>query len=621
VARGPALDPTEHNLQLWGHKKADRFADDELTGIANLRRLSKLVICQQPITRLPAIHPDAPLEELSLLDCAALTSLAGIEKLTRVNSVLLDDLPGLDVETAFKQLSRLPGLTSLELRGPQWHELPKSAARLSKLQWLHLRDCTAIDLESVCTVLRSTRTLKRLTIEPVVKRFDVALPSEIGKLTSLEELDAARVISVPDEIGDLGKLETLVLRSGTYRSVPRTIRQLQKLKRLELSSKVLRDLPDEICELTELAELSVSGKVAELPANVGALSALRALNVRYTPLKTLPSSIRQLDKLTSLRVHDNTAIPDVVYKLPLTETEGPFDRAKLAPPSSIPGKKYVLIQNINDVPGDLVITKELAVQTEDTPPLNLLATAHALEVLELWSRESERVLAALPSPERLDRLSLWSVPCPALGRFTNLTSLHVATKRASRLPKSLAACTRLEALHLALAGLEEVPPLDALSALRSLWLSNVNSAKVKGLANFAKPPGLVKVTLDRMTNLDLGAWCSWLSSRPLTSLSIRECPLEELPAELGRLTRLEELVIEGTTVREIPDAIGAVTALTHLQIESPQLASVSPELQRCTKLERVIVSEDAPIVPQLKKRLPPGGWRKATRGRAVIYAR
>jgi Leucine-rich repeat (LRR) protein len=441
------------------------------------------------------------------------------------------------------------------------------------------------------------------------------------ELAALEELEAARVITVPDEIGDLRKLETLVLSRGTYRSLPATIGRLVKLKRLELSSKALRELPDEICELPELVELSISGRLTELPANLGALSTLRALNVRYAALRTLPSSIGKLDKLTTLCVHDDTAVPDVVYELPLTETEGPFDEARLAPPSSIPGKKYVLIQNVDEVPGDLVVTKKLAVQTQDTPPLELLATAHALEELELWSRESERVLAALPSPERLHTLSLSSEPCPALGRFTNLTSLYVGTKRASRLPKSLAACTRLEVLHVSLDALEEVPRLATLTELRSLWLSSVNAAKVKGLANFAQPPGLSKVTLDRITNLDLGAWCSWLADRPLTSLSIQDCPLDALPKELGKLTKLEELAIEDSTVRAIPDAIGALAALTQLQVESPKLASISPELARCTKLRQVIVSDDAAVVPELKKRLPPGRWCKATRRGAVIYAR
>lgn len=64
-----------------------------------------------------------------------------------------------------------------------------------------------------------------------------ALPSEIGRLTSLTSLDASgnRMTGVPAEVGQLSRLEELDLSDNQLTGLPLELGNLQQLKRLDLS--------------------------------------------------------------------------------------------------------------------------------------------------------------------------------------------------------------------------------------------------------------------------------------------------------------------------------------------------------------------------------------------------
>jgi hypothetical protein len=64
---------------------------------------------------------------------------------------------------------------------------------------------------------------------------------------------------LPDEIGELRRLESLNVSDNQLSTVPQTLSRLRRLKSLYLHGNVLRTLPVEIVKLKRLAELSLRG--------------------------------------------------------------------------------------------------------------------------------------------------------------------------------------------------------------------------------------------------------------------------------------------------------------------------------------------------------------------------
>jgi len=82
-------------------------------------------------------------------------------------------------------------------------------------------------------------------------------------------------------------------------------------------------------------------------------------------------------------------------------------------------------------------------------------------------------------------------------------------------------------------------------------------------------------------------------------LNVLYLGLTRLPPEIGQLTALTELYLNGNQLSSLPPEIGQLTALTELYLNDNQLSSLPPELQRLTRLERLFLHGN----PQLA--LPP----------------
>ncbi|KAH0716078.1 hypothetical protein KY284_008983 [Solanum tuberosum] len=146
-------------------------------------------------------------------------------------------------------------------------------------------------------------------------KYLVALPSSICKLKGLVKLDVsncAKLESLPEEIGDLGKLEQLDANYTLISRPPSSIVRLNKLKLLNFTKVKSEDrlffvfpqVNEGLLSL-EYLDLSYCNIIdGGLPEDIGSLSSLKKLNLSVNNFEHLPRSIAQLGALEYLLLSD-----------------------------------------------------------------------------------------------------------------------------------------------------------------------------------------------------------------------------------------------------------------------------------------------------------------------------
>jgi hypothetical protein len=157
--------------------------------------------------------------------------------------------------------------------------------------------------------------LEALEISCMEKLED--LPEEVGQLQKLEELvidngnGCSMNVSLPRSIGGLASLRVLRLygaldprdlerpaRSPKGKALPETFANLQKLQELDLGRNGLRAVPPQVASLRGLKKLSLDyNDLREIPSFVGDLPNLEELSVNANGGVTLPPSLAKLKGL------------------------------------------------------------------------------------------------------------------------------------------------------------------------------------------------------------------------------------------------------------------------------------------------------------------------------------
>lgn len=125
--------------------------------------------------------------------------------------------------------------------------------------------------------------------------------------------------SVPEEIGELTNLTTLILHSNEIAELPSSIGRLINLKMFDCSKNKLTSYPQELGNLLQLKKLNLSsnllGSISSLRTNI----ALSMLNVGNNKLKIFPDvCYAELVCLSELYVNNNK-----IEKVPITISQLP----------------------------------------------------------------------------------------------------------------------------------------------------------------------------------------------------------------------------------------------------------------------------------------------------------
>lgn len=138
-------------------------------------------------------------------------------------------------------------------------------------------------------------------------------PIEVCSFTNLRYLNLFGHLfkTIPPEIGNLQKLDTLILEANSdLEQLPKEFGNLN-LKYLNIQNANLRHFPIEICQLDSLEYLDImKNQITEVPSEIGQLKNLKTLYLNNTAIHSLPKEIGQLEKLEELWLI-NTDITDL----------------------------------------------------------------------------------------------------------------------------------------------------------------------------------------------------------------------------------------------------------------------------------------------------------------------
>ena len=92
-----------------------------------------------------------------------------------------------------------------------------------------------------------------------------------------------------------------------------------------------------------------------------------------------------------------------------------------------------------------------------------------------------------------------------------------------------------------------------------------------------------------MTNEELLEIISKTAQEKQTQLELRECDITSLPPEIGNLTNLTRIYLNGNKLESLPPEIGNLTNLTRLYLRDNQIQSLPPEIGNLTNLTHIYI--------------------------------
>lgn len=135
----------------------------------------------------------------------------------------------------------------------------------------------------------------------------------------------AHLRTLPPEIGQLKKLETLDLGQNLLETLPVTVSDLCNLRELRLSQNRITEVPVCVTKLTKLDSLLLDyNLIGQLPGELSSLVHLVYLNISGNPITVLPVEISRLADLQKLQTDGCPIIRKVIpasFNFPMTLQE------------------------------------------------------------------------------------------------------------------------------------------------------------------------------------------------------------------------------------------------------------------------------------------------------------
>jgi Leucine-rich repeat (LRR) protein len=176
--------------------------------------------------------------------------------------------------------------------------------------------------------LRAPEKAIRLTLDGSESRH---LPSQLGSLVNLKELQIScweNLEDLPNEIGKLKNLQKMIIDNGNgcqmNITIPPSIDQLANLRVLKLYGALdtremdpkksipksrIKALPENITKLQNLEELDLGRNgLISVPSQVAGLKGLKTLRLDYNDIREIPSFIGELKNLKELSICSNGRI-------------------------------------------------------------------------------------------------------------------------------------------------------------------------------------------------------------------------------------------------------------------------------------------------------------------------
>ncbi len=444
-----------------------------------------------------------------------------------------------------------------------------------------------------------------------------------------------KLMSIPEDIGDLLELEYLTIIRTEITSLPESLFNLKNLKNLNLSGNKLNSLSEFISKLSSLEVLDLSyNKLESVPEAISSLSNLKEIKIFENPLKQITDFVAFhtypynfiTDKET--KQHTELKYPKDVLVVNKSWLEIPFERIE-----------------------EIISTHQIkTLRVESVAMLNRILTTDAVKYfskissLDLqWNNwvnyqyergffSEKHVKINLPSneeakikelPENIGLMS-WLEEVNLKGNkieklpesffnLKNLKKLNLNGNRILDLPDLFTSLSELTHLNLGSIEFSIIP--DSIYSLQNLvhldlsWNRNIavlspligNLANLKELLletnllqdlpkEFGSLMNLKKLSLNRNEFTSFPE--SLLNLSNLEELFIGNRKITALPTNLSGLSNLKLLDIEESELQLIPDSIGALKKLENLNLKQNKISSMSEEIKNCSELRNLNLQQN-----------------------------
>ncbi|XP_042030920.1 putative disease resistance protein RGA3 isoform X1 [Salvia splendens] len=327
-------------------------------------------------------------------------------------------------------------------------------------------------------------------------------------------------------------MRTLFLKGG----IPGTIfSNFECLHNLTLSGDY-KELPNSIRELVHLRNLNIYWtEIVNLPKWVGKLHHLQTLRAHWE-LEKLPSTLKYMFNLRHLHIDSNTKLPAEIGRLTSLQTLPYFTVGKEK------GYQIEELGSLKNLKGKLVIRNlEEVRDKEEALKADIFQKPNLFDLAYTWSdgREDgtndESVLEGLQPHANLKKLMISGFKGKRLPTWAEKMEVRDGP-HGSWVPQD----NLIEITLFGCSEIEEIPKLEHLPNLKTLWLKGLN--KVRYINTSFNH--LTSLRLEKLDRLECVAEWLFFKNQDLKYLRLSGCPLlRELPDGVDTLNSLEYLSI------------------------------------------------------------------------------
>lgn len=397
------------------------------------------------------------------------------------------------------------------------------------------------------------------------------LPLEIGHLRALRDLNLSnnKFHELPKELGRLSNLERLDCRHNQLTGVP-LLMSCQSLKELYLGNNKISSLngesfsyisslsifdfrdnriniiPDEITVLKKLERLDLANNaISGLPYTMGAMEHLKSLVLDGNPLRSLRRDVVMRGTQAILK-HLRSRIPEEEKQQDATDAPVTSLPVSTAIPTTSSGLDMHTISSTKT----LIYSNKKAVSIPD----------------EVW----DAAISAEVTTLNLSKNGLNEVQERLLSLSKSLTDLNVSLNKITSLPSDFGCLTKLSSLDLSNNQLSHLPDsCDRLSSLREINICNNRFSNLPSVLYSLRTMEIILASGNQIQIIDVD---SLLSMKALSTLDLQNNNIAQVPPQLGNVTQLRSLQLEGNPFRNPRPAVlckGTQALLAYLRDRIP----------------------------------------------------
>ena len=359
------------------------------------------------------------------------------------------------------------------------------------------------------------------------------LQKRVASAQATKKLDAGEMdlMSIPEKVFEMQDLRIVFLQGNKLEVLPPSVGKLRMLTQLRLFGNKLRWLPKEIGDCVALQILWVQDNLLiSLPASIGNLLQLKILTVARNPLRSLPVD---LTKCVNLKELDIDGLDDTL-SIP------PVDVVKAGLPAA-----FVYLKEFQR---RLSWVEETA--TLDLSSMGLRASTLPLEVTNMTN-----ITALNLAKNQMPAVS------PSLCFMASLTDLDVSECAYMReLSPEMGVMKQLQRIGTFGTDLTSPPPEV---------VGHSAEAIVEYLATLYDARSTLSLHLN---NIDIQHVDDAIASiRGLVHLSLASNRLVDVSPELSRLVDMHTLELQSNNLKTLPRELERCTALTHVNLSDNRL--------------------------------------------------